>query len=326
MRHITHDQARRAVLTREMLGRDRWTDRDIARALGEGSLRRLQRNRYVLDADWADLWPESRHRLEVAAVVGEMRGGGAVVSHESAAVLWDLPLYRHVPSAVHATVPDSRHVHSRPGLRRHADELPAEDVTTHFGVPCTTLDRTVFDVIRSVGFEAAVAVADAALRKVAYAGREYDEQAAEGWREGMTERAASAVGARGVRQALEVIEFCDGRAESPTESVGRVQLTRLGFRRLRLQVPVAGPRGVVYRVDIEIEEAQTFLELDGMGKYRDEALRSGRTLEQVLLDEKRREDWIRGTTQRRFVRAEDEHVATAKRLGARLAAFGIRLP
>lgn len=55
-------------------------------------------------------------------------------------------------------------------------------------------------------------------------------------------------------------------------------------------------------------------------------MRSGRTLEQVILDEKRREDWIRGTTQKRFARAESPHIVTPATLGKRLAAFGITPP
>lgn len=325
-RHIGFDDARRAVLTRELLDRNRWGDRDVRRALANGTLIRLHRNCYVLEADWADLWPESRHRVEVAAAFGEMRGGGGVACRESSAVLWELPLHRHVPRAVHVTLPGGKHVSSRTGLRRHLEALPADDVTERHGIRTTTLDRTVFDLARSVGLETAVAAADAALRQVAFRDRAYDEDAAEDWRERMRVRVARAKGKRGVRQAATVVEMADGRAESPAESVARVLLHGLGFERVRLQVPVAGPEGQDYRVDAEIEEARTFLEVDGMGKYEDEALRSGRTLQQVLLDEKRREDWIRGTTQQRFVRVEDKHLRTAQSLAERLTAFGIRLP
>jgi hypothetical protein len=324
--HITLDQARGAVLSRETLERNRWNERDIARALRDGALRRLQRNRYVLGADWEDLWPESRHRLEVIAAFAEMRDGGRVASYESAAVVWDLALYRHTPSAVHVTTSHGVHVSGRAGLRRHNDALPEQDVTTHLGIRCTTMDRTVFDLSRSLSFEAAVVVADAALRRAAFDGTAYDLDAAEEWRNRMLARAARGSGLRGVRQAVAVISFADGRSESPPESVGRTQLMRLGYKRLRLQTRVPGPDGREFRVDIEIEDAGAFLEIDGMTKYRDEAMRSGRSLEDVLLDEKRREDWIRGTTQRRFVRAEEKHVATAELLGRRLASFGVHPP
>lgn len=325
-RHISLDQARDVLLTREALDRERWKERDIAAALAKGTLRRLQRNRYVLDADWSDLWPESRHRIEVQAAFGEMRGGEAAAAYESAGVAWNLPLYRHVPTAVHVTVPAGKHVSSRSRLRRHADALPKGDVTTELGILTTTLERTVFDLARTLSFEAAVAAADAALRIVAFVDGEYDEALAEAWRERLIERAARAVGMRGVRQAMQVILFADGRAESVAESVARVQLSRLGFTRIALQVPVPGPHGELLRVDIELEEVSAFLEVDGVGKYLDEQLRSGRSMEQVLLAEKRREDWIRGTTQKRFARAEDKHVATVDALRRRLASFGIHPP
>lgn len=321
--HITFDEARTALLTRETLDRNRWRERDIGRALADSSLRRLQRNRYVLDADWRDLWPESRHRIEVAAACGEMRDENAVVAYDSAGVVWDIPLWRHVPTAVHVLLPVGHRAPSRAGLRRHVEVLPEADVTVHLGVRVTTPERTAFDLARSLGFEAAVVVADAALRRVAFVDGEYDERIAAAWRERMLERAARAKGARGRRQAIEVILFADGRAESPAESVARVQLVRLGFERLRLQVPVPGPRGAMFRVDLFLEAAGTFVEVDGKGKYEDEAQRSGRTLQQVLLDEKRREDWIRGTTQQRFVRVEDAHIGTVAQMGDRLAAFGI---
>lgn len=264
---------------------------------------------------------ESRHRIEVAAVVGEMRGGATVLARESAAVLWGLPLYRHVPTAVHAILPPRTHSSGRERLHLHADELTVEDVTLLDGVRCTSLDRTVFDLVRMLDFDAAVVVADAALRIVASADGVYDEQIAEEWRERMLARAADAAGARGVRQARDVIAFADGRAESPVESVARVQLMRLGFRDVRLQVEVGD-----YRVDLCVEDVGVLLEIDGVVKYEDEVLRAGRSLEQVLLDEKRREDWIRGVTQRRLVRLEPHHVATPEALCARLESFGIRVP
>ena len=81
----------------------------------------------------------------------------------------------------------------------------------------------------------------------------------------------------------------------------------------QLQVPVAGPTGQTYFVDFGLAEVRAFGEFDGKDKYLDVALRRGAPLEQVLLEEKRREDWIRGTTQWRFARWEDEHSATRRR-------------
>lgn len=324
--HISLEQARGLVVSRASLRRDRWTDRQIAAGVGDGALQRLQRGRYVRSAEWNALWPESRHLLEVTAAFAEMNGGGAVASHESAAVIWGLPLYRHEPAAVHVTIPDGKHVTSRAGLRRHHDALPDADVAFRGDFRVTGLDRTVLDLARTVPFETAVAAADAALRVVASAARKYDLAAAAEWRERMRRRVTGSRGARGVRQAAEVIEFADGRSESPSESVARVQAARLGFTRIGLQIPVPSPHGTLWWVDLELEEVGAFLEIDGIGKYDDAALRSGRTLQEVLLAEKRREDWIRGTTRKHLVRAEPQHVRTPEALAERLASFGIRLP
>ena len=302
------------------------SEREIARALQAGELRKLQRNRYVAAAVWDDLWPESRHLVELSAAAAEMRTRNGVASYDSAGALRTLPFYRHVPTAVHVTLGRGSGMSSRPGLRRHHDLLPEADIETVFGIRCTSLERTTFDMVRTLSLEAAVAAADAALRQVALGEDGYDEIAAEAWRDRMLERCHGSKGARGVRQAQQVIRFADGRSESPGEAVSRLQLARLGFRRLRLQVPVPAPSGKDYVVDIEIEEVRTFFEFDGQNKYLDEAMRSGRSLEQVLLDEKRREDWIRGTTQRRLVRVESVHIVTPAALAKRLAAFGITPP
>ncbi|MBD8219452.1 hypothetical protein IFU40_12495 [Microbacterium sp. CFBP 13617] len=140
------------------------------------------------------------------------------------------------------------------------------------------------------------------------------------------ERVVSARGRRGVREAAWVIEFADGRAELPGESVSRLQLHRLGFRDIDLQVAVEGPRGSAYFVDIALRDVRTFWEFDGEVKYRDPSLRRGRSVEDVVLDEKRREDWIRGVTQWRLCRGGFADIASPEALAARLAAFGVRPP
>lgn len=65
-------------------------------------------------------------------------------------------------------------------------------------------------------------------------------------------------------------------------------------------------------------------EFDGAAKYRDPRLRRGRAPEQVLADEKQREDWIRCSTRKPFARWGMSHLVSATTLGHRLAAFGIR--
>jgi hypothetical protein len=302
-----------------------WTERRLSAAVQRGELQVVRRGSYILAADAEILWAEGRHLAHVIAVVRDS-AGGAAVSHESAAVVWGLPLYRHRPRRVHLTTESSGRISSGPDVMRHVAPLPASDVVVRHGIRTTTLSRTVFDLMRTLPMEASVSCADAAERMMALRGREWNEDAVTSWRRSMAERIAGASGARGVKWARRVADFADGRAQLPGESVSRLQIVRLGFRRPRLQAPVAGPRGRMYFVDLALDDVEAFGEFDGKGKYLDEALRRGIPLEQVLLEEKQREDWIRGTTQRRLARWGDEHIVTPRELAARLASFSIRPP
>lgn len=287
---------------------------------------RLQPGVYVEREVHLARLPAERHRVAVEAAMSATRGGSAVVSHLSAAVVHGLPQYRFADRPVEVTLAGAIGGSSRAGLRRHLDTLPDDDVVTIDGIACTSLDRTVFDVARTAPLEMSLTCADAALRREVVSSRRFDPGAQEAWRERMRERAYRAAGSRGIRRAREVIEFADGRAELSGESVSRLQLHRIGFREIDLQVAVAGPQGSTYFVDIGLRDVRTFWEFDGEVKYRDATMRGGRSIETVLLDEKRREDWIRGTTQWRLCRGGFGDIRTPEALAARLASFGLRPP
>ncbi len=286
----------------------------------------MQRGVYVPRAAVHDLWPQADLRLRIVAAISQMRGGDAVVSHASAAVVHGLGLSGIAYRPVEMTVAGGGRMSSRPGLKRHLDDLAPDDIVEVDGIRCTSVERTVYDVARIAPLETGVSCADAAARRVAVQGRAFDAEAHESWRDRLRARAAAGVGRRGVARARWVIEFMDGRAESPGESLSRLQLFRLGFRSFDLQVCVEGPRGEPYEVDIGLPDEKIFWEFDGEGKYTDATLRSGRPLEEVLLREKRREDWIRGVTQWRVLRGGFRDVATPEALAARLTAFGVPLP
>lgn len=309
---------------RDLLGRG-WTERQVRSAVASGEFVAVRRGWVIPGAMWRDLWPEGRHLAHVIAVVRDGAGGG-VVSHESAAVIWGLPLYRFSPSRVQLTVAAPTRISSGPDVMRHVAPLGTDDICIRHGIRSTTLSRTVFDAIRTLPIEAAVSIADAAERQMAARGREWDLDAVESWRRQLAARLENASGARGIRQGRRVFDFSDGRAQLPGESVSRLQLARLGFAPPRLQVPVRAADGGWYHVDFGLDEVRSFGEFDGKGKYVDEALRKGLTIEEVMLEEKQREDWIRGVTQWRMARWGDAHAASAERLGRRLASFGIEPP
>ncbi|QNA93348.1 hypothetical protein [Microbacterium sp. Se63.02b] len=154
------------VRSRRDLLRNGWTDRRIAAALADGSLVGIRRGWFMHAVDRTALWAEEKHLAHVIAVARDARGS-AVMSHSSAAVLWDLPLHGVRLARVHMTTPTPRRISSAPDVLRHVAPLPASDVVVRAGIRCTSLSRTVFDAVRFLPVGAAVALADAAERQMA---------------------------------------------------------------------------------------------------------------------------------------------------------------
>ncbi|MDT0156825.1 hypothetical protein Q9R19_04200 [Microbacterium sp. ARD32] len=317
--------ARAMLATRDDLTLRGLTDRDIAGQIAAEQLIRVRRGRYVDAGQWADLWNEGRHLLRVLAFHLNAPAPGQVFWGPSAAVLHGLPLYRLAPAAVHVVIHGERHSRSRAGVAWHDVPLDEADVVEVDGIRCTSPDRTILDMTRSFNEEVGLSVADAALRREAVDGHEQDADRAAEWRLRLEMR-ANRLSTRGVRRARRLIAFADGRAQLPGESVSRLQLARLGYRNLELQVHVTGPAGEDYWVDFGFPRSRCFGEFDGRQKYLDAGMRAGRTLEEALLDEKRREDAVRGVTGWRTARWLSEHILSPEVFAHRLQSFGIRPP
>lgn len=76
----------------------------------------------------------------MAAVLAS--GTGAVLSHGSAAMLWDIRGTDR--PAIEVTAPACGR--GRPGMERHRALLPADEVTVRLGIPVTTVPRTLLDL------------------------------------------------------------------------------------------------------------------------------------------------------------------------------------
>lgn len=291
----------------------------------DATLIRVRPGVFVREDDWRRAQPEA----QVVARARALTLASAlppVVSHESAAAVHGLPLFRAHPTHVHISLDDDR-----PGAPtatiRHRSQLREGEVVEIDGIHVTSLVRTVADVARTAGFEQAVVIADAALRQVAGARPEpEDPTAAAAFRAAV--RAIADRSAHGSWRAARVLRFADGRAQLPGESISRIRLVELGFRRIVLQEPVPGPNGSEYWVDFAIGRgADAWLgEFDGRLKYEDAAMLGGRAAGTVLHREKQREDWIRGVRQRPLARWGWSHIASPDALATRLRAFGIHPP
>lgn len=317
--------ARALVRSRAQLRSAGTSEFAIDAALTAGALLRLRRDCYVDAAAYEALWSEGRHLVQTVAAAKNLDHRSTVFWGPSAAVLHGLPLYRLRPASVHTVVLGAHHGRTRTGVLQHEVPLGDGDVVEVDGLSCTSLDRTVLDLACTASAEAAVSAADAAQRRETMEGMRFDADRAALWHTRMADRAAASR-SWGIRRARELLAFADGRAQLPGESVSRLHLQHLGFRDLLLQEPVTGADGDRYWLDFGFPGAKVFGEFDGRDKYLDADFRGERTTEDIVLDEKRREDDVRGVTGWRFARWDSTHIRTAEILGRRLARFGLHPP
>lgn len=106
----------------------------IGRWVAGGRLHRLYQGVYAVGH--RDVSKEGRWRAAVMA-----SGDGAVLSHGSAAGLWELAADKGIP---HTTTPTGNR--TRRGLRIHQSSLPPDERTVRDGVPVTTPARTLLDL------------------------------------------------------------------------------------------------------------------------------------------------------------------------------------
>lgn len=307
------------LIRRSQLAEHGWHSRRIRSEVENGYLRPVRPGVYARGADVEGLRPEQRIALRARALV-LVSANRPIFCGMTAAAIQGLPCLRD-DGLLHVLCPDTRPSGAR-GVVRHRDLAHDPHYVELDGLRCTPLVRTVADVARMESPDVAVTVVDAALRERAFTppgGYDFDE--ADRFREEAMNWTQSAT--RGRRAAERALTLGDGRAQLPGESVSRLRLLDLGFAPPSLQVPVAGPRGSTYWIDFGLDDVGAWGEFDGMVKYRRLAASAGRDPQSVLEEEKRREDWIRGTTQRRFARWGWEHLTDAATLGRRLSAFGI---
>lgn len=323
-RRITQEEAERILRRREDLLDEGLTERALREKVMHGELHRVRRGHYVPAKTWTSLWPEGRHLLHIIAVCRDA-SVPPVLSHVSAAVVRGFPLYRLDPKRVHVCVPLPRHAGSAKDVLRHELDLDDDDIEEIAGLQMTSAARTVLDVGRTVAVEAALSVADAALGAAAVTRRRQDPELAAAWHGDLERRLDALRGKPGVRKAERIVAFADGRAQLPGESVSRLRLHRLGFRDVDLQVPVPAPGGREFFCDFGLEEINSFGEFDGEGKYLDPQTRGGKSVEDAVVDEKWREDWVRGSTGRGMLRWGGDHIRTVPAFANRLAAFGVPL-
>jgi hypothetical protein len=219
-----------------------------------------------------------RHLLDSVAVLLSLDPGPSL-SHGSAAHLHQLVVPSSAGPDVRLT--DEEQWRSGRGYRVARAALPEDDVRPWLSFRATSVPRTLVDCAREWSQLQSVIAMDAAM------------QAQLVTRAELQDAVLAARHRPGVAAAARAFNLSDGRAESPLETKGRLRLIASGLPSPELQVALYDERGFVGRLDAWYEEAALALEFDGRLKYDDP--RGDRSAAQVLWEEKRREDRIRGT-------------------------------
>jgi hypothetical protein len=174
-----------------------------------------------------------------AALIGRL-GPPRVVARRTAAWIWGLDVLPPGPP-----VPD-REI----DMAAADEELPPSHIVEEAGVRLTSLPRTALDCARWLPRLEAIAALDQFLR----AGVEPAT---------LKRMARDLNGLPHSSRLCEMLRLGDPGAASPGESWTRFLLIDAGFPRPRTQIPVNGPRGDPFYIDLGYEDFRVGMEYDG---------------------------------------------------------------
>lgn len=213
-------------------------------ALRRRDVVRLSRDTYVPRAIAGDL----RTRVEAVLLTSP---AGAVVSHLTAAALWEVEIPLIKDERVHVTVSTGSAVRTRADRAIHRSPLWPHDVTSVRRFPTTTQARTWRDLAAVLERPALLAVTDQLL-------------AAGCTREELARQLERQPTGRGAARAREVLPLGDRRAESVMESWTRWLVHDARLPMPDLQVDVHSDGGLfIGRADFLWAGKKVIVEFDG---------------------------------------------------------------
>lgn len=290
----------------------------------------VRRGVYAKRELWDALDPYAGRPLARAWAAHLAIGVDHVLSHDSAAHAWGLPVVLRRSDLVHITRPGVWGSRTEHGIKHHlALEPPA--VATMAGLPVTGLARTAMDLAREHGHLCGTAAADRAMRWGVLSD-DFDDVTSgmKSW--------------PGVTQARRAAEQADPGADTPGETLTRIMLRELGIGVPVTQFPVPVADGLAW---CDLRVGRHIVEFDGRRKYRDVADGgdADRTADEIVWAEKVREreiashglgvsrvfwdDCLGRARVATMDRLRREYDATVRRFGTKLpddlAAFAMRL-
>jgi hypothetical protein len=295
--------AKRGLFTVDEARMAGYSDEQIQRLVRIGQWTRLRKGVLVETSLLNACSVSERHALEVRAAQSRLRRD-TVASHLSALVLHEVVLL-NPPSGVWLTSDVGRPksydgltvaVAALPNSHRHVGEL--------HGVEVLSCARALIDVARTQPFRDAVVAFDDALHH---------------WRvtkDQLRACLADCFDWPGAATAKQVIDFAEPKTESPAESLSRVMFVEQGIEMPEPQVWIEIDGVPRYRIDFYWRRLRVIGEVDGRIKLESRD-------PNVLWEEKRREDEVRGDDHEvvRWTRNEALHRGpqTAARIRATFA-------
>jgi hypothetical protein len=257
------------------------TDRTLATARREGVIVRLRRGMYASADVYNSGDDAGKHLLHARAALAAQRGPVALTG-PSAAALHGFALYQEDLSIVHLVRLDSGCSHRAAKINHHVVTQEIEDdLGVYGGVTAINPARAVWEVACRSSLEGGVVTADSALHQNPKLREDIEV---------LQLRFAYFPGSRRGRLA---VRLADPRAESPGESVTRVQFHRFGIPMPELQYRVVDHGGSLLGIsDFYWEEQRHLGEFDGKIKYQ-RLLRPNETASECVIREKKREDAMR---------------------------------
>lgn len=270
------------VFTRQHAVACGYTERELKTLTGRprGAWLVVRRGVYVERRLWNETDEDGRYLYLVRACALAMRTD-AVLSHASAAGLHRMPLRPRWRELAHVTRPGVTGGRTENGVKHHTGGFTDADLVEVDGLTVTHLARTAVDVAREFGFEDGVVATDAAIRLGAT-----EEQ--------LHEVLAGMWSWPQITVAREAVRVADGGAQNIGETLLRLMVLELDIGKPETQALFRSEGRTAY---VDVKVGRHLFEFDGRVKYvgRERGGVADRPVEQVLWEEKQREDWLRRT-------------------------------
>ncbi len=257
------------IMTHAELASAGLTKSKIENLVGRGTLTRAGRGLYARADQVRRLTTTDQGKAALrVATAAAIIGPESVGSHADAAAIHGIALLTQPDPELTSIsrpldAPRTR-TSERPFIKVRISDIPSKHRTVRYGIPLTTVARTVVDIARTTSLREGVVVADSAL---------HGKQTTKKELYAVIDRCARWPG---IAQARRAVDFSDALSESPLESLARLAFADAGLPPPVLQAWIGGDLGggttrPLGRADFYWPAHSTIAEADGALKYANPA-------------------------------------------------------